>query len=141
MPPLAKSNITIRDYPSGLNIITFSVDPVSYDPFSVAKRGSSHKVLSGRQVHQDFGVQEADFIISMQSELTEYAVTQDIFTKYRTVGGQFELRDWFVNRFVVVFALGQEGFKPVPIRGSCTSFEFNLTFRVIDVLQWFSVPF
>lgn len=140
MAPLASSQVSLRDT-NGLNVTVFSVDPTRYDPFANAKRGSSHKVLSGSVIHQDFGVQQSDFIISLEAEITDYSTMQDLFTKYRSKGAIWELRDWFPNRFNVVFAPGQQSFHPVPIRGSCSSFEVSIVLYVVKVIQWFGSPF
>ncbi len=137
MPPLAASAMSLRDVATGLDVTTFSVDPTAYDPFSNAKRGSSHKVLSGSVIHQDFGLREADFLVSVQVPLTDYETVQALWTKYLVRGATWELRDWFTNRFQVVFALGQASFHPVPIIGSCTSFRVDMTFQVVRVVQWF----
>ena len=138
MPALAGSSVSLRDYPAGTGVVVFSVDPVSYAPFQNAKRGSSHKVLSGSVIHQDMGLQQADFLINLQGQLTDYSTVQDLFGKFQARGSQFELRDWFVNRFAVVFAPGQASFNPTPIRGSCDSFEYTMVLHVVRVLQWFS---
>jgi hypothetical protein len=121
----------------GGNITTFSVDPTRYDPFQNAKRGSSHRVLSGSVIHQDRGLQVADFVINLEAEVTDYVTCQDLWTKFRSQGTTWELRDWFPNRFEVLFAPGQAAFHPVPIRGSCDSFEISMVFYVVRVIQWF----
>lgn len=140
MPPLTASSVSLRSLDGG-NITTFNVDPVRYSPFVNAKRGSTHKVLSGSVVHQDMGLQTMDFFITLEGEITDYATMQDLWTKFRAQGTTWELRDWFDNRFQVVFAPGQAAFQPVPIRGSCTSFEYTMTFWVTRVLQWFGNPY
>ncbi len=136
MPPLAASAVSLRAYPSGGDVTIFDVDPTAYDPFNVAKRGSSHKVLSGSMVHQDFGVKTGDFVIAVRVPLTDHLTKQALWTKFITNGQLWELRDWFVNRFVVIFAPGQASFHAVPIIGSCTSYEVEITFYVIAVLEW-----
>ena len=137
MAALAASAMSLRDVETGLDVTTFSVDPTSYSPFENAKRGSAHKVLSGSVIHQDFGLREADFIISFHTILTEYQVMQELWSKYRSRGRVWELRDWFPNKFNVIFALGQASFHPIPVIGSCFSFEVDLTFHVIKVVSWF----
>lgn len=140
MPPLSAGSISLRDT-SGGNITVFSVDPTRYDPFAVAKRGSSHPVLSGSVVHQDFGLQQGDFVISLDVPITDYETFQDLFTKYRVTGGVWEMRDWFPNTFHVIFAPGQQSFHGVPITGSCSSFEVSMTFYVVRVVSWFGNPY
>lgn len=141
MPPLAAGSVSLRNADTGLDITIFSVDPTRYDPFNVAKRGSSHPVLSGSVIHQDFGLKQADFIISLDVPITDYVTAQALFTKYMVRGGQWELRDWFTNRFRVIFAPGQAAYRMVPIPGSCSSFEVSMTFYVLSVLEWFSGGF
>ena len=141
MPPLAASEMSLRDYPTGFGAVTFNVDPVTYRPFENARRGSSHPVLDGSVVHQDFGLKEADWVISMEVEVTDYVTLQSFWEKYRVTGGEFELRDWFPNRFRVIFEPGAPAFNPVPIRGSCESFEVQVRFRVLEVLEFFGNPY
>lgn len=127
--------------PDGGNVTIFNVDPIRYSPFENAKRGSTHKVLSGSVVHQDFGLQTMDFIITLEGEITDYVTMQDLFTKFRAQATTWELRDWFNNIFHVVFAPGQASFRATPIRGSCTSFEYQMTLYVTRVVQWFGGSF
>ena len=134
---LSASAVSLRDADTGGNITTFNVDPTRYDPFANAHRGSSHKVLSGSVVHQFMGLQQSDFVISLEAPMTDYEIVQDLWTKYRNKGKVWELRDWFPNRFNVVFAPGQQAFHPVPLIGSCSSFEVSMTFYVVNVVQWF----
>lgn len=141
MPNLAASAVSLRDPDTGGNITTFNVDPTRYDPFANAHRGSSHKVLSGSVVHQFMGLQQSDFVISLEAPMTDYDIVQDLWTKYRNKGKVWELRDWFPNRFNVVFAPGQQAFHPVPLIGSCSSFEVSMTFYVVNVVQWFGNPY
>ena len=133
--------MSLRDYPTGFGVITFNVDPTSYRPFENARRGSSHPVLDGSVVHQDFGLQQADWVISMEVEVTDYVTLQSFWEKYRVTGGEFELRDWFPNAFRVIFEPGSASFNPVPIRGSCESFEVAVRFRVLEVLEYFGNPY
>lgn len=140
MPPLASSSVSLRD-PDGSNITVFSVDPTRYAPFQNAKRGSSHRVLSGSVIHQDLGLQQSDFLITIEAEITDYSTLQDLWTKYRNQAKVWQLRDWFPNTFNVVFAPGQASFNPVPIRGSCTSFEIQMVFYVVRVVQFFGNPY
>lgn len=141
MPNLAASAVSLRDPDTGGNITTFNVDPTRYDPFANAHRGSSHKVLSGSVVHQFMGLQQSDFVISLEAPMTDYDIVQDLWTKYRNKGKVWELRDWFPNRFNVVFAPGQQAFHPVPLIGSCSSFEVSMTFYVVNVVEWFGNPY
>ena len=133
--------MSLRDYPTGFGVITFNVDPVTYRPFEDARRGSSHPVLDGSVVHQDFGLKAADWVISMDVEVTDYVTLQSFWEKDRVTGGEFELRDWFPNRFRVIFEPGGPSFSPVPIRGSCESFEVSIRFRVLQVLEFFGSPY
>jgi hypothetical protein len=141
MLPLAAGAISLRDPSTGGNITTLSVDPTEYRPFENAKRGSTHQVLSGSVVHQDFGLQPMDFILSINVEITDYETLQDLWTKYRVTGAVWELRDWFPNKFHVIFAPGQASFNPVPIRGSCSSFEVQMTLYVVRVVEFFGNPY
>jgi hypothetical protein len=141
MPPLAASSISLRDPDTGLNITTFSVDPSSYRPFQNANRGSSHQVLDGTVVHQFFGLQPMDITLSMDVEITDYVTMREIWTKTLNKGKVWELRDWFDNRFKVVFSPGEQGFNPTPIRGSCDSFECTLSFKVTQIIDWFGNPY
>lgn len=141
MPNLAASAVSLRDPATGGDVTTFNVDPTRYDPFANAHRGSSHKVLSGSVVHQFLGLQQADFVIALEAPMTDYTIVRDLWTKYRNKGKIWELRDWFPNRFNVVFAPGQQAFHPVPIIGSCTSWEVSMVFYVTNVVQWFGDPY
>lgn len=138
MPPLAGSSVSLRDPDTGLDITVLSVDPSTYRPFQNPNRGSSHQVLDGTVVHQFFGLQSADITITMDVEITDYVTMQALWTKTLNKSKVWELRDWFGNRFKVVFSPGEQGFNPTPIRGSCDSFECTLSFKVIQILQWFS---
>jgi hypothetical protein len=136
---LATAQVSIRDYPTGLNVVTLDVDPSAYDPFSVGIRGSSFPVLDGTVIHQYFGLKEADFQINLQGNITSYDTLQALWTKFRQGGGgaEFELRDWFPNRFRVVYTPGRDSFHPVPIPGSCEGHNFTMSVTVLAVLQWF----
>jgi hypothetical protein len=140
MPGLGAGAVSLREYPSGLSVVTFDIDPDSYSPFSVPLRGSSTKVLSGCVQHQLFGHQKRDFVIEIQGRITEIDTMTALWTKYRQGGGatEFEWRDWFVNRFRVIFTPGIESFKPTPIIGSNSSFAYTMSLSVIDVLEWFT---
>jgi hypothetical protein len=137
MPPLAASSISLRDPDTGLDITVLSVDPSVYRIFQVSNRGSSHQVLDGTQVHQFFGLKQMDFQVNMDVEITDYSVAQDLFTKAANLGKIWQLRDWFGNRFNVVFSPGEQAFNPTPIRGSCSSFECSLSFKVVEIVSWF----
>ncbi len=139
--PLAESQVSLRDAATGLNVTVFSVDPTSYNPFANAQRGSSHQVLDGTQVHQFFGLQQADFVIQFETQITDYVTAQELWTKYLNRGNIWELRDWFPNIFRVVFTPGEQAFHPVPIIGSNSAFIATLHFRVLEVLQWFGGSF
>ena len=136
MPPLAESQLSLRDVATGLDVTTFSIDPTQYDPFSNAQRGSSHKVLSGSVVHQFLGLQQADFVIRLETQVTDYSTMQALWAKYTSRGTIWELRDYFPNRFRVVFAPGEQAFHPVPIIGSCDAFIVTMVFKVLQVVQW-----
>lgn len=140
MPPLAAGAISLRDTNGG-NVTVFNVDPTRYDPFNVAKRGSSHPVLSGSVIHQDFGLQQMDFVLTIEIPITDYVTFQDLFTKYRNTGSVWVLRDWFPNEFQVIFAPGQASFHFTPITGSCTSFEGQIVMYVTRVVSWFGNPY
>jgi hypothetical protein len=139
MPGLGAGSVSLREYPSGISVVTFDIDPDSYDPFNIPLRGSSTKVLSGCVQHQLFGHQKRDFIIQVQGRITEIDTMTALFTKFRQGGGatEFEWRDWFVNRFRVIFTPGMESFHPVPIPGSNSSFTYTMSLSVIDILEWF----
>jgi hypothetical protein len=141
MPPLAGSSVSLRDPDTGLDITVLSVDPSSYKIFQVANRGSSHQVLDGTQVHQFFGLKQADFQVNMDVEITDYVTVQALFTKAMNLSKIWELRDWFGNKFNVVFSPGEQAFNPTPIRGSCDSFECTLSFKVIQIVEWFGGAF
>ena len=140
MPGLALANVSLSDYPSGANEVIFDVDPESYNPFSVPIRGSSMKTLDGGVLHQTFGLKQADFVIQMSGTMTEYATVQAIWSKYIAggTGQQFIWRDWYQNKFQVIFTPGQDAYHPVPIRGACTAHTFSLSLTVISVIEWFS---
>ena len=133
--------MSLRDYPTGFGVITFNVDPTVYRPFENPRRGSSHPVLDGTVIHQDFGLHEEDWVISMDVEITDYVSLQSWWTKYRVTGGEFELRDWFPNRYRVIFEPGNPSFNPVPVRGSCNIFEVSIRFRVLEILEFFGAPY
>ena len=143
MPGLGAGSVSLREYPSGLNVVIFDIDPESYDPFSVPLRGSSTRVLSGCVQHQLFGHQERDFVISLQGRITETDTMTDLWSKYRLggVATEFEWRDWFDNRFVVIFSPGGDAFHPVPIPGSETAFTYTMSLSVITILEWFGASY
>ena len=141
MADLAASAVSLRDPATGGDITTFNVDPTRYDPFANAHRGSSHKVLSGSVVHQFLGLQQADFVIALEAPMTDYTIVRALWTKYRNKGKIWQLRDWFPNTFNVVFAPGQQAFHPVPIIGSCSSFEVSMTLYVVQVISFFGDPY
>lgn len=133
------AKITIADFPTGLNQITFDIDPQSYDPFAVPIRGSSAQVLDGTVVHQFFGLQPEDFTITVTGFLLAYDTLQALWTKYRQSGGgqTFQWTDWYPNSFEVVFQPGKEAFKPVYVLGTKDVHSYTLTMRVLSVIQWF----
>lgn len=137
--PLNASSITLADYPSGLNVVRLDIDPQVYNPFNDPIRGSSAKVLDGTVVHQFFGLQQQDFTIELQGQITAYATMQALWTKYRQGGGgqEYLLTDWYPNVFVVVFVPGSLSFHPTTIRGTVDSFDYSLSFSVRQVNQWF----
>jgi hypothetical protein len=139
MPGLEAGSVSLREYPSGISVVTFDIDPESYDPFNQAIRGSSMRVLSGCVQHQLFGHSKRDLVIAVQGRITEIDTMQALWSKYRQGGGatEFEWRDWFPNRFRVIFTPGVDAFHPVPVRGSDSSFTYTLSLSVIDVLEWF----
>lgn len=139
MPGLSLGEVSLRDYLTGLNVVTWDVDPDSYNPFVVPIRGSSTKVLDGSTIQQFFGHRQQDFTIEMSGIITEYETVQALWTKYRQggSGAHFELRDWFPNRFVVVFTPGIESFVPAPIPGACAGHTYTMKLSVCEVLEWF----
>jgi len=139
MPGLGAGSVSLREYPSGISVVTFDIDPDAYDPFAVPIRGSSTKVLSGCVQHQLFGQSVRDFVITLQGRITELETFQSLWTKYRQGGGatEFEWRDWFSNRFRVIFTPGIGSFHPVPISGSQSAFTYTMSLSVIEILEWF----
>lgn len=139
MPGLAAAQVSLADYPTGLNVVVFDIDPSSYDPFNTPIRGTSTKVLDGTVVHQVFGVQQADFVLNIRGQMTDYSTMKAVWTKFRQGGGgqKFLWTDWFVNQFVVVFTPGVDSFHPVPIIGSNDAHEYTLSLSVLSVAQWF----
>ena len=137
MPVLTESQLSLRDVATGLDVTTFSVDPTSYDVHALAPRGSSHKVLSGSVIHQFLGVRQADFVIRLETQITDYDTFKALFAKYTSNGTIWELRDYFPNRFEVIFEPGSQSFHAVPIIGSCDAYIVTMTFRVLRVLQWY----
>lgn len=73
--------------------------------------------------------------------MTDYTIVRALWTKYRNKGKIWQLRDWFPNTFNVVFAPGQQAFHPVPIIGSCSSFEVSMTLYVVQVISFFGDPY
>ena len=140
MPGLAASQVSLSDYPTGLNTVVFDLDPTSYDPFADPIRGSSSKVLDGSVVHQVFGLQQSDFIIQIRGIQTTYANVQDIWAKYKQGGGgqQFIFTDWYVNIFQVIFTPGIDAYHPTYILGTKDSHEYTMSLSVLSVIQWFS---
>ncbi len=138
MPGLNASSVTLADYPTGLNLVTFDIDPSTYNPFTVGIRGNSMKVLDGTVLHQFLGLQKSDFVIQMAGVLTEYDTLKALWTKYRQGGGgqQFILTDWYPNSMVVTFSPGIESFLPTYIPGACMAHNFTMTFNVIQILEF-----
>lgn len=138
MAGLALSSVSLRDYPSGANVLVLDLDPESYSPFDVPVRGSSTRVLDGTTVHQYLGLKVQDFRLTLQGRLTEIDTFTALWTKYRegAVGMEFELRDWYPNRFRVAFVPGSASFQAVPIPGSCSAHTFTLTLAVLEILEW-----
>lgn len=139
MSSLALAQVSLRHADTGLSAVVFDVDPQSYDPFTAPVRGSSTPVLDGGTVHQVFGLQEMDFRIQVQGIITDYDTLTALWTLYRQSAGGLELewRDWFPNKFRVIFVPGQDSFHPLPILGSCEAHNYSLSFTVIDILEWF----
>src|SRR5260370_6108518 len=98
---LGLASVSLRDYPTGLNVVTFDIDPTTYAPFNDPIRGSSTKVLDGTVVHQVFGTNPADWTIQVAGRLTSYITFQALWSKYRQGGGGtfFEWRDWYPSRY------------------------------------------
>ena len=138
---LALSSVSLRNT-DGSNVTVFDVDPTSYDPLNVPRRGSVHKTLDGGAVFQSFGVRQRDFVINLQGQIVELDTLAALHDKFR-VNAEYELRDWYGNRFLVVFVPGSDSFHPTPIIGSCTAWTYSMNLQVCTVLQWFggSSPF
>lgn len=130
--------VSLRDYGTGLNVVTFDIDPVSYDPFSLPIRGSSGRTLDGSVVHQLLGHNVADLVIKIQGQLTEVDTLDALWTKVRQGGGgqMFEWRDWYPNRFQVIFTPGQDSFHPVPLPGFAGGHSYTMSLSVLSILQW-----
>lgn len=137
MPSLALASVSLRNAATGLDITVFDIDPETYEPFNVARRGSIHPTLDGGSIFQDFGLQERDWSLNIGGQLTDIDTLTALWTKYRASGTEWEWRDWYGNRFRVVFTPGTQGFRPVPIRGSCEAFTYTMNLTVCDVLAWF----
>lgn len=139
MPGLGAGQVSLREYPSGLSVVVFDIDPASYDPFNNPLRGSSTRVLSGCVQHQLFGHRLRDTVIQVQGQITELDTMQALWTKSRQGGGatEFEWRDWFPNRFRVIFTPGVDAFHPVPVPGSESAFNYTMSLSVIEILEWF----
>lgn len=138
MPGLGASAISLADYDTGLNVVTFDVDPLTYDPFSVIVRGSSMKALDGGVVHQFFGVNTADYVIQMTGYITEYDTLKALVTKYRSGGGGaiYKLTDFYTNIFKVIFSPGIESFHPIYVPGACQAHTYSMTFNVLGIDQF-----
>jgi hypothetical protein len=136
---LNEAEVSLREYPSGIGVVIFDIDPTQYDPFRAPIRGSSTKTLDGCVVHQFFNLQQKDQIITLQGSITELDTMQALWSKYRSGAGgtEFELRDWYDNRFRCIFTPGEESFHPIPISGSLTAFTYTMNLTVRSILQWF----
>ena len=139
MAALALSSITIRDYPSGSNVLTLNVDPDTYSPFEAELRGSETRTLDGGVVRQALGVNQKDFKLRLEGRITHIETMKALWSRYVAGSGatQYELRDWYDNRFQVVFTPGAASFRPVPIPGSCEGFSYSLELSVCSILLWF----
>lgn len=137
---LAASQVSLADYPTGLNVVVFDLDPQSYDPFAVPIRGSSSKVLDGTVVHQAFGLRQSDFVIQLRGLVTSYDNVQNLWNKYKQGGGgqQFIFTDWYINIFQVIFTPGIDSYHPTYLLGTKDSHEYTMSLSVLSVIQWFS---
>lgn len=139
MPALALGNVSLREYPGGANVVTWDIDPSGYDPYAVAIRGQSTRVLDGTVVRQFLGLQKRDFTITLEGKIATLETFQLLWTKYRQGAGgvQFEFRDWFGSSFLVVFAPGETSFHPVPVPGSCAAYTYTMRLLICDILLWY----
>lgn len=140
MPSLELGEVSLRIAATGLSVVTFDVDPQSYDPFNAPVRGSTIPTLDGGAIHQVFGLQQKDFRIQVQGLLTAYDTLTALWGLYRTsVGGtELEWRDWYPNRFRVIVVPGQDSFHPVPLTGACEVHNYTLSLTVLEILEWFN---
>ena len=138
MPGLGLAEVSLRNASTGLDITVFDIDPESYDPFAVTKRGSVHQTLDGSTIYQEFGVNQRDFVITIAGTIVDIDTLTALWTKYRTQGGLWEWRDWYGNKFNVIFTPGQQSFHPVPIRGSCRAFTYAMNLTVCAIVEWFA---
>jgi hypothetical protein len=141
--PLNAASVTLADYPTGLNLVRFDIDPNSYSPFNVPIRGSSVQVLDGSVVHQFFGLNAKDFGIEVSGQITAIPTLEAIWTKYRQGGGgaQFIWNDWYGSSFQVIFTPGADSFHPVYLLGTQDSFDYTMSLRVLSILSWFGNPY
>lgn len=137
MAGLGYAQVSLRDADTGTDITVFDVDPESYDPFNVPIRGSVHVALDGTVTHQTFGVNIKDFRIAITGRITELDTVKALWTKYLNRSHQWEWRDWYGNRFRVIFDVGTGSFHPVPIPGAANAFTYSMNLSVISVSSWF----
>jgi hypothetical protein len=110
------------------NPVTFDVDPSVYDDRPATRRGSSHAVLNGERVWQDWGPKDADRRIKLKTEWMESATLASLQSMFAAAATLYKWVDHFGNTYTVIFA----ELAPTAIRGY-DAYEVEMTFEVVQV--------
>ena len=97
--------------------ITFTTDPIPYDPFNWPKRDSKQSGVGLSVTIQDFGITMKNNVLKLGSgnqQILDLATVKAFFTRYQVQGATYAFSDWLGN----VFTVYMHDFHPLPkIRG------------------------
>jgi hypothetical protein len=121
-----------------LGNVSFRTDPHDYEPLAWPRRYSVHRVIGGKNVIQDFGVNPKDAVLRLKSG-QQCTLNRDTVAAldemFRARGASYTLTDWLGNEFTVFMS----HFHPRPSEPETFTYEMNL--QVTGVVKLFGSPF
>jgi len=102
------------------------VDPIEYES-EEPRRMSSHRTDGGSQVHQDFGVYDADRTIRLRTMWMSKETLWAFEAKFREQATTWLLHDHWGDEYHVIFV----DLRPTRRRGTPATYEVRMEFGVI----------
>lgn len=141
MAALSLGEINLKDADTGLNEVILDVNPDVYKPLALPVRGQTFPTLDGGAIRQVLGVHAKDQVLTLEGLIATPETLAALHAKYRSPATVYELNDFLLNRFTVIFTPGIVSFDVTPIHGACNGYNYTMSLTVCSIIQFLGGPF